>query len=540
MFNNAGAPVVKAVIALALAVILVALVLTLLNCKGLAVLKPVTSIEFNLFWTAFSILANVTFWSLIFDVITASFLISELSTASAARLSAVIVSAAILPVAPPVTEPATSWLVPTESLAILLTVTEPVPSFAVLIAALLIVTKPSFVILISPVRTLALKPFPLPIKICLSPTTFEVRFPEVPASLTSNVFPSTFCILPTVTQSFVSLEVVTALSANLASVTSPSLILEVITEFAANLPLVTFKSWIFAVSTAFVASSLVVIALLAIFTLVTFLSTNSDVPTAPAAILACFTSSARIFSETIVLKAILPVAPPVIVLTAISALVRSLALIFCLVTSPSWIWARATELLASVVWPKLSIVIAPDKAAALKPFPVPINNCLSNIVIELTTPVSLSFLPNTVFAGISWILANVTFLSAILVVVTLEVLICCVSTALAFNSKSVIAFSAILSLVTFLFLILAVTTEFTASFVSVTLPSRILTFVTQSFAKSPTVIVLFAILSVVTQLSRSCVVPIELAFIFWIDISLSLILSLITASWASCSWVIAL
>ena len=45
--------------------------------------------------------------------------------------------------------------------------------------------------------------------------------------------------------------------------------------------------------------------------------------------------------------------------------------------------------------------MAPDKAAALNPLPVPINNCLSNIVTELTTPVSLSFLPNTVFAGIS-------------------------------------------------------------------------------------------------------------------------------------------
>ena len=60
-------------------------------------------------------------------------------------------------------------------------------------------------------------------------------------------------------------------------------------------------------------------------------------------------------------------------------------------------------------------------------------------------------------------MAKVIFLSAILVVVTLAVLICCVSTALAFNSKSVIAFSAILSLVTFLFLILAVITEFVAS-----------------------------------------------------------------------------
>ena len=64
------------------------------------------------------------------------------------------------------------------------------------------------------------------------------------------------------------------------------------------------------------------------------------------------------------------------------------------------------------------MVTSPDKTAAVKPAPFPINICWSVTVLADKTPVSLASLTITVLAAAFCILAYVTALSAIFAVVT--------------------------------------------------------------------------------------------------------------------------
>ena len=87
-----------------------------------------------------------------------------------------------------------------------------------------------------------------------------------------------------------------------------------------------------------------------------------------------------------------------------------------------------TEVFAIVTAPALVIVTSPDKAAAVKPVPSPINICVFVTAFADKTPELFASLTITVLAAALAIFANVTFASVIFAVVIASDCISAVST----------------------------------------------------------------------------------------------------------------